>query len=265
MIFNQKTGEFEAKPGPLAAHVVLVDELNRFRSNVQAALNEAGSEGQITLGDHTIYLPKGFFMIGTQNPNAYGEGTNNQASSVVDRFGMSTFTDMPTADERYEAMLNRSTNSSSKEVPARVLDMTQLPVYQDAIKELVEFNPGVIRVGANVLDKILTDVQRDSKGKMTNPEYAKAPGFRAGDAIVDLARAKAAMAGKEEVDMGMLTAENGLLYSVLRHRVIIDGDSQGKLNEMISDAVKVNSTVLSNAEAAAKLEAAAELALPKTS
>ena len=253
MIFNQKTGDFEAKPGPAVAHFVLFDEINRYRSPVQPAINELGSEGQITLGDQTIYLPKGFFMMGTMNPNVHGEGTNNQASSVADRFGMSSFTDMPSADERYEAMQNRSTNSSSEEVPSRVFDMAQLPAYQDAINRLVKFNPGVIRVGANILHRILTDVQKDSKGNMTNPEYAKAPGFRAGDAVVDLARSKAAMAGQNRVDMDMLTAENGLLYSVLRHRVVIDGDPQGKLNQMIADAVKDNSTVLSREEAAAKI------------
>jgi len=234
MVYNQKTGEFEARPGPIVAHITLFDEINRYRSNVQSAINEVGSEGQISLGGETIHLPKGHFIVATQNPNAYGEGTNSQSSAVGDRFGMSTVTPKPTREERVQAMNRTADNVSSKPVPTNVLDVQDMPTYQQAIRENVKFSSGVIEVAGAVIDFVME--QAGNNGK--DPENEKAPGFRSGDALVSLAKARVAMRGEQLVEYKDITGENGLLFSILRHRVEIYDDPVGTLNEWIDHAAK---------------------------
>ncbi len=68
LIFNQKTHEFEARKGPIFAHVILADEINRAPSKVQSALLECMQERQVTLGTTTYPLEEPFFVFATQNP-----------------------------------------------------------------------------------------------------------------------------------------------------------------------------------------------------
>ncbi|MBO2532952.1 MAG: AAA family ATPase, partial [Thermoactinomycetaceae bacterium] len=73
-VYNQKTMEFEFRPGPIMAHVVLADEINRTSPKTQAALLEALEEGSITVDGTTIPIEPPFFVMATQNPIEY-EGT----------------------------------------------------------------------------------------------------------------------------------------------------------------------------------------------
>ena len=66
--YNQKQGEFEFRPGPILANIVLADEINRAPAKVQSALLEAMAERQVTIGDTTYILPKPFLVLATQNP-----------------------------------------------------------------------------------------------------------------------------------------------------------------------------------------------------
>ncbi len=68
MIYNQKTGEFEVKKGPIFANLILADEVNRSPAKVQSALLEAMQERQVTIGDTTYPLDKPFLVLATQNP-----------------------------------------------------------------------------------------------------------------------------------------------------------------------------------------------------
>jgi MoxR-like ATPase len=84
-IFNQVTREFEFRPGPIMAQIVLVDEINRATPKTQSALLEAMEERQITVDGKTHLLPKPFMVIGTQNPIEY-EGTFPLPEAQLDRF-----------------------------------------------------------------------------------------------------------------------------------------------------------------------------------
>ena len=66
--FNQKTGDFEFRPGPILTQVVLADEINRATPRTQSALLEAMGEGQVTVDDRTLPLPAPFLLVATQNP-----------------------------------------------------------------------------------------------------------------------------------------------------------------------------------------------------
>jgi MoxR-like ATPase len=84
-IYNQKTGEFEFRPGPVIAQVVLADEVNRATPKTQAALLEAMEERQVTVDGRTVPLPKPFLVLATQNPIEY-EGTFPLPEAQLDRF-----------------------------------------------------------------------------------------------------------------------------------------------------------------------------------
>src|SRR5579864_5459899 len=83
--YNQKTGEFEFRPGPLLAQVVLADEINRATPRAQSALLEAMEERQISVERETVLLPRPFIVIATQNPIEL-EGTFPLPEAQLDRF-----------------------------------------------------------------------------------------------------------------------------------------------------------------------------------
>ena len=85
LIYNQKSGEFVARKGPLFANFVLADEINRAPAKVQSALLEAMQERQVTIGDETYKLPEPFLVLATQNPIEQ-EGTYPLPEAQVDRF-----------------------------------------------------------------------------------------------------------------------------------------------------------------------------------
>lgn len=98
LIYNQKTGEFNPKQGPIFANFVLADEINRAPSKVQSALLEAMQERQVTIGDTSYLLPKPFFVMATQNPIEH-EGTYPLPEAQVDRFLMKLKIKYPSFEE----------------------------------------------------------------------------------------------------------------------------------------------------------------------
>ncbi len=98
MYFNQKKGEFEFRPGPLLAQVVLADEINRATPRTQSALLEAMEERQISIERETLQLPRPFIVIATQNPIEL-EGTFPLPEAQLDRFLMRLRLDYPSQSE----------------------------------------------------------------------------------------------------------------------------------------------------------------------
>src|SRR5579863_4615246 len=96
--YNQKQGEFEFRPGPLLAQIVLADEINRATPRTQSALLEAMEERQITIERETLPLPRPFVVIATQNPVEL-EGTFPLPEAQLDRFLMRLRIDYPTQSE----------------------------------------------------------------------------------------------------------------------------------------------------------------------
>src|SRR5947209_4187261 len=98
-IYNQKTGNFEFRPGPIMAQIVLADEVNRATPKTQSALLEAMEEGQVTVDGVSYPLPQPFMVMATQNPIEY-EGTFPLPEAQLDRFMMNISLGYPkTADE----------------------------------------------------------------------------------------------------------------------------------------------------------------------
>ena len=98
LIFNQKTGGFETRKGPIFSNIILADEINRAPSKVQSALLEAMQERQVTIGEETFKLDAPFLVLATQNPIEQ-EGTYPLPEAQVDRFMLKLKVDYPQKDE----------------------------------------------------------------------------------------------------------------------------------------------------------------------
>jgi len=112
MIYNQKTGEFQTRQGPIFANFILADEINRSPAKVQSALLEAMQERQVTIGADTYPLPEPFLVMATQNPIEQ-EGTYPLPEAQVDRFMLKVKIDYPSRDE--ELLIMRQ--QISKDLP----------------------------------------------------------------------------------------------------------------------------------------------------
>jgi MoxR-like ATPase len=112
VIYNQRTGEFTSKLGPIFANLVLADEINRAPAKVQSALLEAMQEKQVTIGDGTHMLPSPFAVLATQNPIEQ-EGTYPLPEAQVDRFMMLVKVGYPSRDEERQIM-DRMTSTAPK-------------------------------------------------------------------------------------------------------------------------------------------------------
>ena len=105
-VFNQKTGDFEFRPGPIMAQIVLADEINRATPKTQSALLEAMGEQQVTVEGVTRKLPSPFMVLATQNPIEY-EGTFPLPEAQLDRFFMRISLGYPDADQEVAIMEGR--------------------------------------------------------------------------------------------------------------------------------------------------------------
>ncbi len=115
--FNQKAGEFEFRPGPILAQVVLADEINRATPRTQSALLEAMAEGQVTVDDRTMTLPAPFLLVATQNPIEL-EGTFPLPEAQLDRFMLRLRLGYPDeADEEQMLLRFNSGNPMDEMVP----------------------------------------------------------------------------------------------------------------------------------------------------
>jgi MoxR-like ATPase len=104
-IFNQKSGEFEFRPGPIFCNVLLADEINRATPRTQSALLEAMQEQQVTVDGQTRSLPRPFLMLATQNPIEY-EGTFPLPEAQLDRFLMRLSLGYPSEEDERQILIN---------------------------------------------------------------------------------------------------------------------------------------------------------------
>lgn len=149
-VFNQKNGEFEFRPGPVMAQVVLADEINRGTPKTQSALLECMEEHQITVDGVTYPLPRPFLVIATQNPIEY-YGTFPLPEAQVDRFLMRVTLDYPSAEYEKE-MLARQENMHPIESLRPVISADELLKMQKRIKE--------VKVDTSIRDYIVEVVQQ---------------------------------------------------------------------------------------------------------
>ena len=109
-VYNQQTRQFEFRPGPIFANIVLADEINRTTPKTQSALLEAMNESQVTVDNRTYPLPKPFMVVATQNPNEH-HGTYPLPESQLDRFLIRLRIGYPPAENEKEILRNFAANN----------------------------------------------------------------------------------------------------------------------------------------------------------
>jgi MoxR-like ATPase len=133
-IYNQKESEFEYRPGPIMAQIVLADEVNRATPKTQSALLEAMEERQVTVDGVTYPLPRPFIVLATQNPIEY-EGTFPLPEAQLDRFLMRVSLGYPNRTEEME-VLSRQQQSHPLGFLEQVIDVSELVAAQQAIRSV---------------------------------------------------------------------------------------------------------------------------------
>jgi MoxR-like ATPase len=132
--FNQKSSEFEFRPGPIMANIVLVDEINRATPRTQSCLLECMQEQQVTVDLETIPLPRPFLVIATQNPVEL-EGTFPLPEAQLDRFLLRVGLGYPTKDEE-GAILSRFQQSNPLDSLASVIEAAELLELQKLCRQV---------------------------------------------------------------------------------------------------------------------------------
>jgi len=133
-IYNQKTGDFEFRPGPIMAQIVLADEINRATPKTQAALLEAMEERQVTVDGVTYRLGPPFLVLATQNPIEY-EGTFPLPEAQLDRFLMRLSLGYPSPEQEM-AILDAQQFAHPIERLNRVTTVEELVAMQEALKSV---------------------------------------------------------------------------------------------------------------------------------
>lgn len=148
-VYNQKTLQFEFRPGPVMSHVVLADEINRTSPKTQAALLEALEEGCVTVDGDTYELEQPFFVMATQNPIEY-EGTFPLPEAQLDRFLLKLRLGYPTAAQEAE-VLTRIQHHHPIEDVWEVISRQELLQLQAEVRQ--------VHVDASIVDYIVEVVQ----------------------------------------------------------------------------------------------------------
>jgi MoxR-like ATPase len=225
VIYNAVTGEFAPHKGPIFAHIVLADEINRAPAKVQAALLEAMQERQVTVGGETFPLPDPFLVLATQNPIEQ-EGTYPLPEAQVDRFMMKVVVGYPSRREEKEILRMSGGEPMAVEAVATPAEILQARgeiarVYLDE------------KVGDYILD--IVGATRDPRAAgladlVPLIEFGASP--RATIALGTTARAHAWLRGRNYATPEDVKA---MAPDVLRHRVITTYEAEAE--QVTSDDV----------------------------
>jgi MoxR-like ATPase len=217
-IYNQKTLEFEFRPGPIMAQVVLADEINRATPKTQSALLECMEERQATIDGVTHPMPAPFLVIATQNPIEY-EGTFALPEAQLDRFMLRLRIGYPKAMEEI-VILDEQKRKHPIESIQQVLGLEELRQMQTAVKEIY-----VDQAVAEYIVRLVT-------GTREHPDVYLGASPRGSIALYRAAQAFAAMDGRDYV---IPDDVKGLAVAVLAHRLIVK--SQASLREIDPDRI----------------------------
>ncbi len=220
LIYNQKTGNFMTKKGPIFSNIILADEINRAPSKVQSALLEAMQERQITIGEETFKLDLPFLVLATQNPIDQ-EGTYPLPEAQVDRFMLKVIVDYPSMEEEKE-ILSRVAKTNIDTKQKSVVNSKTILEAQSLIND--------IYIAPKILDYILNIVfatrnpEQFKLGQLKDMiSFGASP--RASINLVLAAKAKAFIDGR-----GYVIPEDVRYIGkdVLRHRMLLSYEAEAE-------------------------------------
>lgn len=236
MIYNQKTGEFVAKKGPVFSNIILADEINRAPAKVQSALLEAMQERQVTIGESTYILDDPFLVLATQNPIEQ-EGTYPLPEAQVDRFMLKLKIVYPTREEEKQ-ILSRMSKGDVPEV-SKVISVDKIKSARNIVNEIY-MDP---KVEDYIVNIVYASREPQAAGLANYKQlisYGASP--RATLFLTRAARAHAFIKGR-----GYVTPEDvkSIGMDVLRHRIATTYEAEAEnitsedIVQKIFDSVEV--------------------------
>jgi MoxR-like ATPase len=203
-VYSPKLNEFEFKPGPIFANVVLADEINRTTPKTQSALLEAMNENQVTIENVTYPLPRPFMVLATQNPIEH-HGTYPLPESQLDRFLMRIEVGYPDAAAEKE-ILKRFSNGNRHSVPRAVLGPEEVVDLQEESHK--------IRIDDSIVDYMIQVVNRTRE----HPEIELGISPRGTAALFRASQALAMVEGR-----GFVLPDDvkKLVHPVFEHRLVL--------------------------------------------
>lgn len=213
-IFDFQRGQFQLQRGPIFCQVLLADEINRAPPKTQAALLEAMQERQVTIDGKAHPLNGGFFVVATQNPLEH-EGTYPLPEAQLDRFLLRIVVDYPAAQDELEVY--RRYLAGTLPEPGAALDLAAVITPETAATIRQEL------AAIHVEPKVLAYVHDLVSATRTSPHLAWGASPRAGIALLGVARAWAAMEGRDFVipdDIKRMVAP------VMAHRILTTPEAE---------------------------------------
>lgn len=211
--------QFQFQKGPIFAHLVLADEINRATPKTQSAMLEAMQERQVTAGGEVRPLPQPFFVLATQNPIDQ-EGTYPLPEAQLDRFFFKLIVGYPTAEELTE-VLNRTTEGV-KVTPNKMLDGAGLADLQRLVRQ--------VPIGTHVKDYavrlvLATHPKTGTALPITNQYLRFGSSPRGGQVLVLAAKVRALTQGRFNVSYDDIAT---VAASALRHRLIVNFEAEAE-------------------------------------
>jgi MoxR-like ATPase len=226
-VFNGTTGQFEFKPGPIFANIVLADEVNRTTPRTQSALLEAMAEEQISIEDKTYKLERPFMVVATQNPFEF-EGTYYLPENQLDRFLLRIAVGYPERAAEHKILTTQPGRNSLPDLEA-VLHADDVVRLQDAVPN--------VRLDAAIVDYILDLVDATRH----NDQLHLGVSPRGALALTAAVQASAMLAGRDYVTPDDV---KGLFIACCAHRVVSksylhngDANATARVLEAILDKV----------------------------
>lgn len=224
-IYNEKTGDFSVKKGPIFANIVLADEINRAPAKVQSALLESMQEKQVTIANETFKLERPFIVLATQNPIEQ-DGTYPLPEAQQDRFLMKVKVEYPTYQEEL-TMIDMITGKTELKdiVINRILDVEELARMKEEVKE--------VTIDEKLKEYILKIIFK-TREKSEYISCGASP--RASISLVVASKAAAYIGGRNYV---MPSDIKKVIFDVLRHRIALsyEAEAEGKNVEMIIEDI----------------------------
>jgi MoxR-like ATPase len=223
-VFNQKSNEFEFRPGPVFTNLLLVDEINRASPKTQAALLESMQENQVTIDGVTHALPTPFMTMATQNPIEY-EGTYPLPEAQLDRFTMRIAIGYPPLAEEAKMLTEQTVEPPLDSLEPVTSAAELLAVVEEARRIYVEES----------LNRYVVALLRHTR---TDPRLYLGASPRAGIALLRVAKARALLDEREFVSPDDVKA---VAEAVLAHRLIVAPEARASGlsgGDLVRDAVE---------------------------
>ncbi|MBQ0165630.1 MAG: MoxR family ATPase [Treponema sp.] len=222
LIYEQTSGKFSVRKGPVFANLVLADEINRAPAKVQSALLEAMAEHQVTIGEETYQLPEPFFVLATQNPIEQ-EGTYSLPEAELDRFLLKIKVPYPTAKEELEIV--KGGNPAEKNVK-KAFSKDDLSFCRNQL-EKVTCSDAILEYIVSIVTVTRPDSRMHASGRVSgagrkNDDFLRYISFgaspRASIAMCQCAKVQALFQGRSFVLPDDVKAVAPL---VMRHRLVL--------------------------------------------